>query len=388
MEKPADTRDTADTTAAAAVAKHSKDEASPSPTSTPAKKPRIGSSPRAGSSPAEVAASPGSAPFIADLNPDATIEADDAASDAGYESDSASRASTSICSTVRDYEFENNRRYHRFQEGRYQFPNDEPEQEREDMKHAMIVHLCQGKLHYAPLDHPQKILDVGTGTGIWAIDMGDEYPEADIQGIDLSPIQPQWVPPNVSFMVDDAEAEWLIPPQSLDYIHIRHMTSSIRDWPTLLSRAYRALKPGGWIELQELKFQVKCDDGTLREGNMIQNFYETMESALVHFNVDLLAMRHNKKNVTEAGFIDVTEIPFKIPIGTWPKDPRLKMVGLYNRSMIHDALYGVAARPFTRGLKWTLDELEVYLVDVRKELTDGSQHGYMPFNIVIGQKPS
>lgn len=170
MEKPADTRDTADSAAAAAVAKHAKDEASPSPTSTPAKKPRIGSSPRAGSSPAEVAASPGSAPFVADLIPEDTIEADDAASDAGYESDSASRASTSICSTVRDYEFENNRRYHRFQEGRYQFPNDEPEQEREDMKHAMIVHLCQGKLHYAPLESPQKILDVGTGTGIWAID--------------------------------------------------------------------------------------------------------------------------------------------------------------------------------------------------------------------------
>jgi hypothetical protein len=163
MEKPAETRDAVDTTAAAAVAKHAKDEASPSPTSTPAKKPRIGSSP------AEGAASPGSAPFVADLIPD-EIEADDAASDAGYESDSASRASTSICSTVRDYEFENNRRYHRFQEGRYQFPNDEPEQEREDMKHAMIVHLCQGKLHYAPLESPQKILDVGTGTGIWAID--------------------------------------------------------------------------------------------------------------------------------------------------------------------------------------------------------------------------
>lgn len=156
----------------------------------------------------------------------------------------------------------------------------------------------------------------------------------------------------------------------------------------LMFSTNRALKPGGWIELQELKFEVKCDDGTLRKGNMIQNFYETTESALVHFNVDLLAMRHNKKNVTEAGFVDVTEIPFKIPIGTWPKDPRLKMVGLYNKSMIHDALYGVAARPFTRGLKWTVEELEVYLVDVRKELTDGSQHGYMPFNIVIGQKPS
>ncbi len=90
--------------------------------------------------------------------------------DEGYDTDGASRGSTSISSSVRDYTFENNRRYHKFQEGRYHFPNDEPEQEREDMKHAMIVNLMNGKLHLAPLENPQRVLDVGTGTGIWAID--------------------------------------------------------------------------------------------------------------------------------------------------------------------------------------------------------------------------
>jgi ribosomal protein L11 methylase PrmA len=38
------------------------------------------------------------------------------------------------------------------------------------MKHAMVVNLCGGKLHYAPLNNPQNIIDIGTGTGIWAID--------------------------------------------------------------------------------------------------------------------------------------------------------------------------------------------------------------------------
>ena len=49
------------------------------------------------------------------------------------------------------------------------------------------------KLHYAPIgENPGRILDVGTGTGIWAIEMGDEYPSAEIVGTDLSPIQPSW----------------------------------------------------------------------------------------------------------------------------------------------------------------------------------------------------
>lgn len=91
-------------------------------------------------------------------------------SDDGYETDNASSTSTSLSSSMRHYAFENGRRYHKFREGQYQFPNDEPEQAREDMKHAMVVNLCGGKLHYAPLESPQEILDLGTGTGIWAVD--------------------------------------------------------------------------------------------------------------------------------------------------------------------------------------------------------------------------
>ena len=69
--------------------------------------------------------------------------------------------------------------------------------------------------------------------------VADEYPSAQVLGIDLSPIQPLWVPPNVKFMVDDAESPWLHPPDSFDFIHIRHMCSSIKNWPKLLEQAHK-----------------------------------------------------------------------------------------------------------------------------------------------------
>ena len=74
--------------------------------------------------------------------------------DDGYGSDAPQSASTSLASTVYNYSFENGRRYHKFREGAYNFPNDDSEQEREDMKHAMVVNLCQ-VLHFAPLKNPQ-----------------------------------------------------------------------------------------------------------------------------------------------------------------------------------------------------------------------------------------
>ncbi len=52
--------------------------------------------------------------------------------------------------------------------------------------------LCDAHLHLAPLDNPRRILDIGTGTGIWAIQMADDYPDCTVIGTDLSPVQPSW----------------------------------------------------------------------------------------------------------------------------------------------------------------------------------------------------
>jgi methylase of polypeptide subunit release factors len=47
------------------------------------------------------------------------------------------------------------------------------------------------------LTSPQKALDIGTGTGVWALDFADKYPNCDVTGTDISPIQPSLVPPNL-----------------------------------------------------------------------------------------------------------------------------------------------------------------------------------------------
>jgi len=89
----------------------------------------------------------------------------------------------------------------------YHFPNDPTENERTEEQYEIIKMVMDGRLHLAPFTQaqpPRKVLDIATGTGNWAVEMGDRYPEADIIGTDLSPIQPGFVPPNVRFFVEDS----------------------------------------------------------------------------------------------------------------------------------------------------------------------------------------
>ncbi|KAI9729539.1 MAG: hypothetical protein M1834_006735 [Cirrosporium novae-zelandiae] len=324
------------------------------------------------------------------LQAETTIDVSDRAwdSDPAYDSDTSSVRSQSLASTIMNYPFENGRRYHKFREGAYVFPNDDSEQDREDMKHGLIMNLCGGKLHFAPIPQdPHNIIDIGTGTGIWAIEMGDAYPSASVLGIDLSPIQPKWLPPNVKFLVDDTESPWVDPLNHYDFVHARHMAPAIKNWPRLLERAFDHIKPGGWIEVQEFHHYPQCHDGTMAADYLVEEYWRNIIQGLGNLGVDLNFPLTLATKMRDAGFTNVTERIFNVPIGTWPKNRVLKNLGMFWRAILLEGIQAIALGPLTRGLHWSREEVEVWLVQVRKAYTDTKTHSFMPFYVVYGQKP-
>lgn len=102
---------------------------------------------------------------------------------------------------------------------------------------------------------------------------------------------------------------------------------------------------------------------------------------------DLLSLEKNKARLADAGFTNLRELVWKVPVGVWPKDKLMKEVGMYNREVLAEALQGVSMGAYTRGLGWTPAEVEVFLTRVRKSLADSSVHSYYTFHVVYGQKP-
>lgn len=128
-------------------------------------------------------------------------------------------------------------------------PNDELEQTRLLLVHEVYKSAFDNEPTSVPLENPRMILDVGAGTGEWAIDVADRYPDCEVTGTDIADIFPKFVAPNLFWEIDDAEREWLRAPDSYDLVHLRHMSGAFADWPFVYQQAFKVCKPGGWIEI-------------------------------------------------------------------------------------------------------------------------------------------
>lgn len=320
---------------------------------------------------------------------DNLIEADPDLYDASDSSlgDDVSRYTASLTSSIERYPIENGRRYHAFKDGNYILPNDESELDRLDLTHQLIRITMGNKLLFAPIGRKlARILDVGTGTGIWAIEMGDEYPDTEIVGTDLSPTQPSWVPANVKFEVDDAEEPWTFQ-EKFDLVHVRYLAAAIADWPKMMRQAFENTKPGGWAEFEDFDLAYYSEDGSLKEEQHISKWITTLLDAAQEFGRDPCPGSKLEGWMKDAGFEAVQHEKFRLPIGPWPKNMHLKTIGAWNLVQVEDGLEAFTLRLFTQFLGWKTEEVQVLLANVRKDLRDPKIHAQFDFHVAYGQKP-
>ncbi|TDZ31143.1 Secondary metabolism regulator LAE1 [Colletotrichum spinosum] len=311
-------------------------------------------------------------------------DTDDASSIGGETLD---YSTASLRSSIIDYRRENGRTYHRVSDGKYYGPNDEEEQDRLDFSHHLWLLTWDKELCNCPKKNgASRVLDVGTGTGIWALDYAEAHPEADVTGVDLSPIQPNYVVPNCRFEVDDVDKEWTWS-EPFDFIFIRSMIGSFKDWQSIVAKAYDNLEPGGYLELHDNGFPLECDDNTLPEDSKVLKWTQLLIQATDIIGQPGTVAPLFKKLLEEAGFEAVEERRERWPLNPWPKDPKAKELGLWCHSAIVKGVDSISLALFTRILGWSKEETIVFNAEVRNETKKSSIHGYFPVYAAWGRKP-
>ncbi|OJD16347.1 hypothetical protein AJ78_03480 [Emergomyces pasteurianus Ep9510] len=254
-----------------------------------------------------------------------------------------------------------------------------------DLNHHIYRTLLGGGLYLGPVpENVRRVLDLGTGTGIWAIDFADDHPSAEVVGNDLSPIQPSWTPPNCKFEVDDFESTWSYT-QPFDFIHAREMEGMVKDYDKLFQQAYKFLNPNGWMEIQSIELDFFGDE-TIARAKDFRRWRNLLIEASEKFGKSMSQVSTWADRMKKAGFKNVKAEHRILPFSPWPKDQKLKELGRYHQLQMFQALGAYSSAPLIRILGWKPEEVEVLLAGVRRDLKDRSIHFYTKVHFIYGQK--
>ena len=249
-----------------------------------------------------------------------------------------------------------------------------------DLLNETINRARNQQLHKHPFvceEDQVRILDLGTGTGIWAISMADKYPNAEVIGMDLAAIQPQTIPPNLRFKVPrDWESPWSYGEDSLDLIHLRMGCGAVSSWPELFHNVFMHLKPHiGRLEWVEVDYEPHSANNTpIPQDMALHRWYNYLKDATMRVERNMEYPHGNKELLARQGFVDIQEEVLRLPLREWPTNRPTsnhdREIGRWYGTALHEGLEALSLQPFTHLFKWAPDVIRRFVEDVKVDIRD------------------
>lgn len=276
------------------------------------------------------------------------------------------------------------------------YPCDDTEQERLDIFHKLLLVARKDRLHYARLDLPPvpgadgpRILDLGCGTGIWAIEMARRNPHAYVLGIDLAPIQPSNPPPNCEFQAPrDFESPWLLGEESWDLIRLQMGCGSVSSWPNLYKKVFAHLRPGGCFEQVEVNFEPHSDNIVQTEEPLYQ-WYQHLKTATNYSGKPMAFNRNTHQMLQDAGFEDVTPDLIALPLNySWPPTEHEKEIGKWYNLAFSESTTTLLQGPLTRVLSWPMINVRQLADEATSQAYNSNMEIWHHLHIFTARKPA
>lgn len=162
-----------------------------------------------------------------------------------------------------------------------------------------------------------------------------------------------------------------------DYIHGRTLATCFVDPASIIGKAYDALVPGGYLELQDMCLQ-RSDDDSMKD-SALEEWQAHVKEAGAKIGRVWTNVPNYKRWMIEKGFEDVTERHFRWPSNQWSSDRREKLLGAWTQAQIDQGMLESASRRvFMKLLGWSKERLDDFLGDVRRDSSDPNIKAYSP----------
>ena len=151
----------------------------------------------------------------------------------------------------------------------------------------------------------------------------------------------------------------------------------------------RHIKPGGFLEFQEMEPFPYSDDESLESSSPLLKYYISIHEGLQNLGVNLQRSRDEAANLSSYEFINAHHEILKIPIGNWPESKLMKMVGMYAKVGITQGLQAMALAPLCKGLGWSKAQVDDLCHEVKTYLSEEKSlvKAYFKLHISWAQKP-
>ncbi len=268
----------------------------------------------------------------------------------------------------------------------YVLPHDLEERNRLDFQHYLLRHMLRGNF-VAPVRDPREILDVGCGTGRWSIEMAQQFPRANVVGLDVAvpPVEQPRAgvvdtrPDNFVFVQGNALEALPFPDNAFDMVHMRFLFLALplAQWPSVVGELARVTRPGGWVELVESCVLPPGRPNLVPSRARLDGWICQM---LASRGIDSMAGEHLAEFLAGAGLRQVQARQLDAPIGDYG--------GRLGRMVAADLLSageGVKGPVVALGMA-TADEYDHTMAEVRLSFMQ-EPGSVQPFYVAYGQKP-
>lgn len=263
----------------------------------------------------------------------------------------------------------------------YALPSDMGEMNRLDFQHFVLRQAFKGN-YAAPLGQPASILDVGSGTGLWAREMAATFPDAQVVGVDIkAPAEIERgaaaTDPRLAhyrFVAGNILEGLPFPDASFDFTHQRLLFFAIPSdrWQFVLDELARVTRPGGWVEVVEGRY------GYEPMGPAAQRIADVMLSAMLQRGIDPRNSNNLARYLESAGLRPAQTRTVKLPVGAWG--------GRIGQLAATDVqTFSQASKPLLLAQGMSERDADALIEAMRGECE--TLHYTWPFTIAYGQRP-